>query len=81
MTGQEEAKQALIQAASSRHVGGGKILLLGPSRSTKLYLARVLAHALEVPFAMGDASDLVQTKQSPENLLLLSSLLERFASA
>src|SRR5438105_13768339 len=31
--------------------------------------------ALEAPFAMGDASGLVQTKQSPENLLLLSSLL------
>src|SRR5947209_5548549 len=50
VNGQVEAKEALMHAVASRSEGRGKILLLGPS-STKILLARALAHALNVPFA------------------------------
>src|SRR6266480_2532356 len=56
--GQDEAKQALTLAADSRDQGGGRVLLIGPSSSAKILLARALAHALEVPFAAGDSSGL-----------------------
>ncbi len=69
--GQEEAKGALISAALRRHarlcagqnVAAGDrelILFVGPSRSSKVYLARALAHVLEVPFTPGDAGALVK---------------------
>src|SRR5262245_7119511 len=50
VSGQDEAKQALALAADSRNEGRGRVLLIGPSRSAKLLLARALAHALEAPF-------------------------------
>jgi ATP-dependent Clp protease ATP-binding subunit ClpX len=52
----EAAKDALIQAARhhyEREDGGppSLVLLVGPSRSSRLLLARALAHAIGVPFA------------------------------
>jgi ATP-dependent Clp protease ATP-binding subunit ClpX len=73
VSGQEEATKVLA-LAGRYHLehpgqqqpgpGGGRgdprqVLLVGPPRSSKLLLARALAHVLEVPFAHGDASDLV----------------------
>jgi ATP-dependent Clp protease ATP-binding subunit ClpX len=59
VSGQEEAKAALALWASLRDEGTGPALLLGPGRSSKLLLTRALAHALDVPFAAGDARGLV----------------------
>ena len=76
VNGQAEAKQALMRAVASRSEGNSKILLLGPSNSAKIFLAGALAHALEVPFAAGDSSGLVQSKhRSMQVLPLLYSLL------
>ncbi len=74
VSGQDEAKQALVQAASLPE-GRRTILLLGPSRSAKNFLARALAHALEVPFATGALRSL-KTKHGSEvaSPLLLSLL-------
>jgi ATP-dependent Clp protease ATP-binding subunit ClpX len=55
VAGQEEARRALADAVLQHPEGpprsGGLILLVGPSRGSKVYLARALAHALGVPFA------------------------------
>ncbi len=76
VSGQDEAKQTLALAAGSRNEGG-RVLLIGPSRSAKILLARALAHALEVPFAAGDASDLVRSKlDSADRTSLLLRLLD-----
>jgi ATP-dependent Clp protease ATP-binding subunit ClpX len=77
VTGQAEAKQALALAAGSRDDGGGRALLIGPSRGTQLLLARAVAHVLEAPFASGDSSGLVQSVQgSADGLPLLFRLLD-----
>jgi ATP-dependent Clp protease ATP-binding subunit ClpX len=69
--GQEEAKRALALAAWRREecARGKQVaqqdrdhVLLGPSRSSKVLLARALAHALEAPFADGDATILAKVK-------------------
>jgi ATP-dependent Clp protease ATP-binding subunit ClpX len=52
--GQEEAKEALAQAASCRHESTRHVLLIGPSRGSRTLLARALAHVLNVPFAAGE---------------------------
>jgi ATP-dependent Clp protease ATP-binding subunit ClpX len=76
VNGQVEAKQALMRGVVAQYEGRGKILLLGPSSSAKSFLARALAHSLEVPFAAGDSSGLVSTLyQSMEVLPLLYNLL------
>lgn len=59
VNGQDEAKQVLVAAADRRPERPAPVLLIGPSRSTRLFLARALAHILEVPFAAGDAGGLV----------------------
>jgi ATP-dependent Clp protease ATP-binding subunit ClpX len=75
--GQDEAKQALALAAESRSEGGGRVLLIGPSSSAKILLARALAHALEAPFAAGDARDLARSQVcSVEGTPLLFRLLQ-----
>jgi ATP-dependent Clp protease ATP-binding subunit ClpX len=60
VSGQEEAVAALARSAQSRQEGRGpvSVLLLGPSRSSRLLLARALAHVLGVPFAAGDGQAL-----------------------
>jgi ATP-dependent Clp protease ATP-binding subunit ClpX len=66
--GQEEAKHALALAAHRLHESGGQghVLLIGPTRSSKVHLAHSLAHALEVPFAAGDAGTLVRAESDRE---------------
>jgi ATP-dependent Clp protease ATP-binding subunit ClpX len=64
VTDQREAKDALVQAAvehynRARWGHPSALLLIGPTRSSKVFLARALAHALEVPFADGDRTSLV----------------------
>jgi ATP-dependent Clp protease ATP-binding subunit ClpX len=77
LSGQDEAKQILALAADSRSEGGGRVLLLGPSSSAKIVLARALAQILEVPFAAGDSSGLVPSKHdSMAGLPLLLRLLQ-----
>jgi ATP-dependent Clp protease ATP-binding subunit ClpX len=77
LRGQDEAKQALIQAVCSRQDGRGHVLLIGPSRSAKVLLARALAYALEVPFVAGDSSGLIKSKHgSKKGLPLLLALLD-----
>jgi ATP-dependent Clp protease ATP-binding subunit ClpX len=71
----EEVKQALVQA-TCRSDGMRPVLLIGPSRSTNIFLARAIAHALEVPFAAGDLSGFVKSKDGSEDAFpLLYSLL------
>jgi ATP-dependent Clp protease ATP-binding subunit ClpX len=75
--GQDNAKQGLTLAMGSRSEGKGKILLVGPSRSAKTYLARALAHAIDAPFASGDLSELVKSKPGHEAVFpLLLSLID-----
>jgi ATP-dependent Clp protease ATP-binding subunit ClpX len=74
VAGQEEATQALALAAACQREGSGRVLLVGPSRSSKVLLARALAHALGVPFAAGDAWGLVKSVEGA--LPLLSDLLQ-----
>src|SRR5437899_2261353 len=66
VTGQDEAKEALVLAALCRGEFSAlgpqcHVLLIGPTRSSKVLLARALAHALEVPFAEGDLQALVRS--------------------
>jgi ATP-dependent protease Clp ATPase subunit len=66
---QDEAKSALVAAASRRRDGAGHVLLIGANRSSKILLARALAHALEVPFAAGEASGMKTTNLGKEEIL------------
>jgi ATP-dependent Clp protease ATP-binding subunit ClpX len=70
----QEAAEELVRVALARHQSPGRgqpsaVLLLGPKRSSKLFLARALAHALEVPFAAGDAQALVKSRPCAEEWL------------
>jgi ATP-dependent protease Clp ATPase subunit len=69
VSGQDEAKQALVVAADSRSEGSGRILLIGPSNSAKILLGRALAHVLEAPFAASDASGLAVAKDGPPDVV------------
>ena len=73
--GQDEAKRALVVAATRRNDSRGNVLLVGSARSTKLLLTRALAHALDVPFASGDATGLVKSMNAPTALPILYALL------
>jgi ATP-dependent Clp protease ATP-binding subunit ClpX len=53
IAGQEEAKEALVPAASSRGQSQRPALLVGRSPGSRVLLAKALAHVLEVPFAAG----------------------------
>lgn len=60
VAGQDQVKNALVQAALDRHDSSFcSVVLIGPARSSKALLARALAHAIEAPFAEGDAQELV----------------------
>jgi ATP-dependent Clp protease ATP-binding subunit ClpX len=77
VSGQGEAKQVLTLTACTRHQGTGRVLLLGPSSSAKVLLARALAFAMEVPFAAGDGTDVIEDPHaSGDGLPLFSSLLQ-----
>jgi ATP-dependent Clp protease ATP-binding subunit ClpX len=73
--GQDEAKEAFVRVAANRPEGTGHVLLIGPSPSSMALLARALARALDVPFAAGDRSGLVEANRG-EPIPLLFKLLE-----
>jgi ATP-dependent Clp protease ATP-binding subunit ClpX len=60
VTGQDKTKEALTGVAANRTQSTGHILLIGPSPSSMAFLARALAHVLEVPFGAGDRRALVE---------------------
>ena len=66
--GQEDAKAVLSEAAWGRHEGEGRVLLVGPSQSSAMFLAKAVAFACDVPFAAGDSSGL--TRAGEGNLFL-----------
>jgi len=84
--GQEKAKKVLAVAVHNHYkrlmhrgsrsevqIDKSNILLLGPTGSGKTLLAQTLAKALEVPFAIGDATTLTEAGyvgEDVENLLL-----------
>jgi ATP-dependent Clp protease ATP-binding subunit ClpX len=77
--GQDDVREILISAALRHYKRSEQgpqcpVLLIGPTRSSKLYLARALAHALEVPFAEADASSLARAGNR-QGLALLSQFL------
>jgi ATP-dependent Clp protease ATP-binding subunit ClpX len=79
VTCQDGAKDVLVLAALHRGGIPGRgpqnpVLLLGPARSTKVFLARALAHALEAPFAEGDSQALVRSGAEPVAPLLFKLL-------
>ncbi|HZU35765.1 MAG TPA: hypothetical protein VFA18_07650, partial [Gemmataceae bacterium] len=69
--GQDEAKQALLLAANCRHGPRQHVLLIGGSSSTRLFLARAVAHVLGVPFAVGDAKNLAAHEPETQPILML----------
>jgi ATP-dependent Clp protease ATP-binding subunit ClpX len=80
--GQEEATKALAVAVRNHYagVGPGKnyILLIGPTHSSKLFLARTLAYLLEVPFAHGAVTKLVKPRSKKQ---LVESVLYQLLQA
>ena len=84
--GQEMAKKTLSVAVYNHYkriwsnlrqpdveLQKANILMLGPSGSGKTYLAQTLAHILEVPFAIADATTLTEAGyvgEDVENILL-----------
>ena len=86
VVGQEQAKKVLSVAvynhykriwSNHRHedveLQKANILMLGPSGSGKTHLAQSLAHILEVPFAIADATTLTEAGyvgEDVENILL-----------
>src|SRR5882724_12685359 len=73
VSGQECAKAVLVEAASSRHEGTGRVLLTGPSQSSGMFLAKALAYALDVPFGTGDSRDLAKSEKCNPLLNLLET--------
>lgn len=78
-----EALAAAVQGhytvVNQRHPVRGKpdcLLLIGPSRSSKVLLGRALAHILEVPFAHGNGENLQEFPINPQDPSLLLQLLQ-----
>jgi ATP-dependent Clp protease ATP-binding subunit ClpX len=72
--GEHQAQEAVLGAALRHyeHSGTGPprpVLLVGPTRSSKVFQSRALAHALAVPFAEGDGLTLVRSGQAEIDLL------------
>jgi ATP-dependent Clp protease ATP-binding subunit ClpX len=77
VAGHKEAKAALAHAATRRPKGVAHVLLVGAVASSKLLLARALAHVLDVPFAASDALErLAATQGSDEAPSLFHKLLD-----
>ncbi len=81
-----EALAAAVQghyaAVNQGHPVSGEtngILLIGPTRSSKILLGRALAHILEVPFAHADGKGLQNASIGPENPSVLFHLLQASA--
>ncbi len=86
VVGQEQAKKVLSVAVYNHYkrilpnrrsddveLQKANILMLGPSGSGKTHLAQTLAHILEVPFAIADATTLTEAGyvgEDVENILL-----------
>jgi ATP-dependent Clp protease ATP-binding subunit ClpX len=69
--GQEEASKTLAIAAWNHYARAEKgnpirALLVGPTRSSRLFLTRALAHFLKVPFVHGDAAKLIPAGSSEQ---------------
>jgi ATP-dependent Clp protease ATP-binding subunit ClpX len=64
---QESAKAALLQAVAARELGKGRVVLLSAVPSAALFMANALAHAIDSPFAAGEASAL--SAPGTDNLL------------
>jgi len=47
---------ALDHCADAERTAGDMVVMIGPARSSRLYAARALAHALEVPFGEADTA-------------------------
>src|SRR5262249_19129963 len=80
VTGQDEVKETLVLATLRRRESCGPapfrpVLLLGPTRSSRAFLARALAHAIEAPFAEGDGPALGRSGTEPVEPLLYRLLL------
>jgi ATP-dependent Clp protease ATP-binding subunit ClpX len=80
LTGQDEAKEALVRAVLRRREPSslaplGPVLLIGPARSSRAFLARALAHAIAAPFAEGDGPALVPSGTEAIEPLLYRLLL------
>jgi ATP-dependent protease Clp ATPase subunit len=72
-----DIQATLIRAALNHYADGGHaqwdaVLLVGPSRSSRLYAARALAHALEVPVGEADQARIAESMPSQ---FLLGQLL------
>jgi ATP-dependent protease Clp ATPase subunit len=67
VSGQEYLKSILTEAAFRRPEGNRPVLLIGPSPSSQMFLARALAYALGVACAAGTTRGL--TTMGPGNLL------------
>lgn len=52
------------------------LLLLGPSRASRLFVSRAISHALEVPLVIGNQQSLVQTLKEFNSDSLLYQLFE-----
>jgi ATP-dependent Clp protease ATP-binding subunit ClpX len=86
--GQDQAKRVLAVAVYNHYkrlyrkpisdveIAKSNILLLGPTGCGKTYLAKNLARALQVPFAMADATSLTQAGYVGDDVeTMLSSLI------
>ena len=82
--GQDQAKKALSVAVYNHYkrlesqydeseitLKKSNILLIGPSGSGKTLLAQTLAKALDVPFAIADATNTVVTSQRQRSVELI----------
>jgi hypothetical protein len=79
VTGHADALDALALAALLHHRGRpGRLLVTGPPGSGKTFMLRALAEAIDVPIALLDAQDLVETGYRGLNLGdVLAGLYER----
>jgi ATP-dependent Clp protease ATP-binding subunit ClpX len=78
VVGHDQAKDALSRSVLRRGEASGPqspVLLIGPTRSSKIFLTRALAHAVAAPFAEGDSQALVRAVTEPAEPLLYRLLL------